>query len=188
MFDQPFDQQTDRFDESGHESGHGLRLVTDQDAPSLEGLGERAPGAELAVLLEGIDRDELSGKDKVALLQARARQIAHLQAEFLADAVAVADTDPYPDKAEFVEFAADEIRAALSWTRRAAEGFLGLAHDLVERLPHVWQVLQAGVIDLARAGSSPTGSPASTTTPPGRWPTRCSERLVSTPPGRSPPG
>lgn len=48
------------------------------------------------------------------------------------------------------EFAADEIRAALSWTRRAAEGFLALAHDLVERLPHVWQALQAGVIDLAR--------------------------------------
>jgi hypothetical protein len=49
------------------------------------------------------------------------------------------------------DVAASEIRAALAWTRRAADAQLDLARDLVERHPRVWQALYAGRIDLARA-------------------------------------
>jgi hypothetical protein len=48
------------------------------------------------------------------------------------------------------EFAAEEIGAALCFTRRAADIHLGLALDLVERLPEVGEALRQGRIDLAR--------------------------------------
>jgi len=48
------------------------------------------------------------------------------------------------------EFAGDEVAAALTWTRRAAEGHLGFAWHLV-RLPDVFAALAAGRIDLPRA-------------------------------------
>ena len=44
-----------------------------------------------------------------------------------------------------------EIGAALHLTRRAADIALGIAWDLVERLPEVGEALSAGLIDLARA-------------------------------------
>jgi hypothetical protein len=40
-----------------------------------------APGAEMARLLESLDRESVSGFDRVVMLQARARQVAHDQAE-----------------------------------------------------------------------------------------------------------
>jgi hypothetical protein len=49
------------------------------------------------------------------------------------------------------EYAADEIRAALTLTRRAAEGRMALAGDIRERLPRVWQALHNGTIDMSRA-------------------------------------
>src|SRR3989337_3029428 len=50
-----------------------------------EGLANMPPGHELGRLLEGIDRSQLNGHELVSLLQARARQVAHDQAEFYAD-------------------------------------------------------------------------------------------------------
>jgi hypothetical protein len=49
------------------------------------------------------------------------------------------------------EFAAEEIGAALCFTRRAADTHLGLALDLAEKLPKVGDALRLGLIDLARA-------------------------------------
>ena len=45
------------------------------------------------------------------------------------------------------EFSADEIRAALMLTRRAAEAQFSLAYDLITRLPAV----HAGLVDEPRA-------------------------------------
>ncbi|MBA2472661.1 MAG: DUF222 domain-containing protein, partial [Pseudonocardiales bacterium] len=49
------------------------------------------------------------------------------------------------------EFAADEIRAALVLTRRAADAQFWLAHDLLTRLPAVHAAMDAGVLDEPRA-------------------------------------
>jgi hypothetical protein len=99
-----------------------------------------------------LDRSALSGSERVGLMQSRLRQISSLQAEFLADLVAVAEAEELAvGPVEGFDYAADEIRAALTWTRRAAETQLDLAHCLVEDFPVVWQALREGRIDLPKA-------------------------------------
>ena len=49
------------------------------------------------------------------------------------------------------EFSADEVRAALVLTRRAAHTQFWLAHDVVNRLPQVYAAMDAGVLDEPRA-------------------------------------
>ena len=84
-----------------------------------EELEEMAAGAGLAETLEALDRRRLNGYDLVRMMQARARLISHLQAEWLADMVELSyapagspDSPPHrqqiPD-----EFTPDELRAAL---------------------------------------------------------------------------
>jgi hypothetical protein len=109
------------------------------------------------VILSGVDRSPLSGHDRVSLLKARARQIAHDQAELLADIESVGESiseltdtdDRYGPEGS--DLAASEISAALTLTRRASEVQTELAYQLCERLPQVWDALSEGVIDLARA-------------------------------------
>ncbi len=48
------------------------------------------------------------------------------------------------------EFSADEMRAALMLTRRAADTQFWLAYDLVKRLPAVHASMDAGVLDESR--------------------------------------
>jgi hypothetical protein len=123
--------------------------------PLPEGLAEMPPGPELGVLLAGIERSRLSGDDVVTLMQAISREVSHYQAELYAAMAEVAHCSSDPMSAERVEaldeFAAEEIGAALCFTRRAADIHLGLALDLVERLPKVWETLDQGRIDLTRA-------------------------------------
>jgi hypothetical protein len=76
---------------------------------------------------------------------ARARQLSQLHAALLADLVAVADITPNP------EFAAFEISAALTWTRRAADVQLDLAFTIVRTLPAVHAAMAAGEVDLPKA-------------------------------------
>ncbi len=121
-----------------------------------EGLDEMPPGLRLAGVLSRIDRGRLSGCDLVTVTQARARQVAHEQAELLADLVAVAHCPPSFDDAvvrseSIGEFADEEIRVALTWTRRAADAQLSLALAVVEKLPAVHAALSAGLIDVPRA-------------------------------------
>jgi hypothetical protein len=113
----------------------------------------------LSVVLSRIDRDKLSGFDRVSLLKARARQIAHDQAELLADVGAVSEAvgelSNTPD-GEFDVFSSfdttvSEVSAALTLTRRSSEMQVELADQLCERLPQVWKALHEGQIDLPRA-------------------------------------
>ena len=116
-----------------------------------------APGPALAARLAAVDRSALNGHDLVLVLQARARQVAHDQAQLYADMAEIAHCPPCgPDSPVeredgWVEFAADEIRAALTLTRRAAEFEMDLALRLRERVPAVWEALRAGAIDQRRA-------------------------------------
>lgn len=121
-----------------------------------EGLDEMAPGPELAGILAGIDVFRLDEFDRVTVLKAQARQLAHTHAEFYQTMVAVDQGvrqsvkeqgwagDPY-------KYSSDEIRAALCWTRRRADHEMSLAWSLLERLPGVWKALSQGRIDQPRA-------------------------------------
>ena len=113
-----------------------------------------APGADLGLALSSIDGSRLSEPDRVVVLGAWARQLAHVQAEFYAAMVGVADAAAARagGDAELAEdLAASEIRAALAWTRRAADAQLDLARDLLERHPRVWAALSRGEVDLPKA-------------------------------------
>ncbi|CAN5883766.1 HNH endonuclease signature motif containing protein [soil metagenome] len=132
--------------------GSGTRQSNRVDA-----IEELPPGPELSRLLETFDRSRLNGHELVVLLQARARLMARIQADFYADIVELAHTPPCrpddsPERLQVLdEYAADEIRAALTWTRRAAEYGLDVGWRMVERIPAVWEALHAGVIDLPKA-------------------------------------
>jgi hypothetical protein len=129
-------------------------------------LDAMAPGFMLAAFLSKIDRSRLNGHDLVVLMRARNRQVAYQQAQLLADMSEVArcpaSTADSPvvrvDDGEVLEFSADEIGAALSLTRRAADSDLGLALEIRERLPMVWEALQTGSIDLRKARTITTGT------------------------------
>ena len=112
------------------------------------------PGLLLAVVLSSVDRDRLSGFDRVELLKARSRLISHLQAELYADihavSEAVSDLDHFEHRDGFY-ITASQVQAALTLTRRAGELHTDLAFELRERLPGVWQALHDGLIDLAKA-------------------------------------
>ncbi|MFC0557382.1 DUF222 domain-containing protein, partial [Planotetraspora thailandica] len=120
-----------------------------------EGLAEMAPGPELAAVLGGLDLRRLSGYDAVLVLQAYARLEAHVQARKALVMAEVGLYVPSPDDMRKAavpdEYAADEVRAALVLTRRAAEREYAFAHDLCTRLPRVWQALLDGRIDKPRA-------------------------------------
>ena len=121
-----------------------------------EGLAEMAPGSALAVVLASIDRTQLSGYDRVVLMQTWQRQVSHDQAEFYASMVAVAAAEIEELRSDFkldeiYEVASGEIRAALTLTRRSADYHLAFASQLVEDYPMVWVALQRGLIDLPKA-------------------------------------
>jgi hypothetical protein len=122
--------------------------------PDLESI---PPGPFLAVLLETFDRSKLNGNDVVRVLRARERQIAHSQAGSMADMVemsysAPGDADSEPERLqEQFEFAADELRPALTLSRRSAEFRMSDATEIRERLPEAWQLMDAGLIDVSKA-------------------------------------
>jgi HNH endonuclease len=128
--------------------------VPDERAvPLPPGLAEMPPGSDLSVVLAGVDRTRLTGHDLVTLLEAWSSQVAHDQAQMHAVVAEVAhSTEPdTTDRSDVVvDYAADEIRAALRITRRAADTTLNLALGL-QRLPSMWEALASGAIDLPRA-------------------------------------
>ena len=115
------------------------------------------PGPELARILAGLELSRLSGFDCVEVLKAQYRQAHHERARVMAAMVEVGVCGPVPVDAELRrmtvpdEFSADEIRAALVLTLRAAESQFWLAHDLVTRLPQVHAAMHAGMLDEPRA-------------------------------------
>ncbi len=123
----------------------------------ISDLGWLPAGVMLTAALERMDRDRLSGHERVSVLKARARQVAHDQAELLADIESVSEAigelinDPDPDDRTVYDTTSTEISAALTLTRRSAEVHVDLAYLLCQRLPTVWEALSDGLIDLARA-------------------------------------
>jgi hypothetical protein len=120
-------------------------------------LAEMPPGPELAAVLAGIDRARVSGFDCVELLTAWARQCNHDTAQLLGTMAEVGICDVAVEDegvarlGEPGEFAADEVRAALALTRRAAAARFDLAYGLATRLPAVLVAMEAGQVDEPRA-------------------------------------
>lgn len=115
------------------------------------------PGLLLEVVLSSVDRERLSGYDRVRVLKARSRLISHLQAEWYADIHAISEAVgelvnlDCPDVQDVFYTTASEVQAALNLTRRTGETHADLAFQLEERLPQVWQALHNGLIDLPKA-------------------------------------
>lgn len=122
-----------------------------------EGLAQMAPGPQLGVLLGGLDISALTGADLVEVLRARARQLSHEQAQLLATMVEIGLCDPHADPDEVArltqtaEYAADEVRAALAWTRHGAYREYHFAEALLIRLPAVFAALDTGAICRSKA-------------------------------------
>jgi len=134
---------------------HGEEWGDDGELPTdLETI---PPGLLLAVILSSVDRDRLSGYDKVRLLKADARMVAHFQGRLYADIQSVSesvsrlDFPEDPTLQDIFDTASSEVQAALHLTRRSADIQVDLASLLCERLPGVWEALHEGLIDLARA-------------------------------------
>ncbi len=100
--------------------------------------------------IEKSDTATSKGEELVAGLRACHRQIGQLQAHFYRQLVAVADAVAEAVPEVGYEYAADEVAAALTWTRRRAEAELNFAWELAD-LPAVGDAFAAGEIDLAKA-------------------------------------
>lgn len=122
-------------------------------AVAPEGLGELAPGPMLADFVSVTDTGDLSGHDRVLVLVACQRLVSHYQAEVYRHMAALPDAygDLSDDPEVVFDAAATEIRCALQLTRRAADTELGVAVELAERLPAIWELLGSGRIDPRRA-------------------------------------
>ncbi len=119
-----------------------------------------APGGPLGAVLAVVDRTALTGSELVAVAQARARQIAHLQAQMMSDLDEIArrckPRMSYPDpscsrRAEPVDHAMDEIAAAMTWTSSAAGKQLEFAEKLINQLPMLHQGMLDGQLDWPKA-------------------------------------
>lgn len=98
----------------------------------------------------------VSGHDTVDVMTAAYRQACHAQAVFLR---ALLETgmrrsgsgDGVARLASPGEFAAEEARAALVWSRRRADSMFEFAWQVHERLPMLGEAMQAGELDEPRA-------------------------------------
>lgn len=138
------------------ERGCSVLVVRGSRQRIPENLAEVSPGPELARTLAGIELPRLAPFDAVVVLQAQYRQANHERARVFAAMVEVGlcdigPGDDLPRRAVPDEFAADEIRAGLVLTRRAADAVFWLAYDLLARLPQVHAAMDAGWLDEPRA-------------------------------------
>jgi hypothetical protein len=107
----------------------------------------------LAAFLSTLSDVDLSGYNRIRMLQSYQRLASFFQAQVFEAMAAISQlmTGLEADPEIAHEAAAAEIGAALRLTRRAADSDLALAIDLKNRLPEVWEALAAGTIDLRRA-------------------------------------
>jgi hypothetical protein len=121
-----------------------------------EELAVAPPGAVLAGMLEDVDVETVSGHDTVEVMCAEYRQLCRQQARFYQAVLETGLRKPFSiNTVERVsrpgEFAAEEARAALVWSRARAERAFGFAQDIFGRLPVLGDAMLAGRLDEPRA-------------------------------------
>jgi hypothetical protein len=124
--------------------------------PIPDELASVPPGAVLGELLEDIDVERVSGYDTVEVLCAQYRQLCWQQARFYQAVLETGLRKPFSiDTVDRVvhpgEFAAEEARAALVWSRSRAERVLSFAIEVFRRLPVLGEAMLAGELDEPRA-------------------------------------
>ena len=113
-------------------------------------------GPRLAAALARIDATHVPNNELLALLAAQSRQANHEAARLLGVIAEIGRATPtFDDDAvdrldRPVPHAADEVRAALAWSRRAADRECDLAEQLVHDLPQVYAAFLAGDIDRSK--------------------------------------
>ncbi len=121
-----------------------------------EDLAVMPPGPGLAAALAAVDLARVPNDRMLELLRAQYRQLAHEQARTAAVLAEVGRCAGFPEQGEVHRlpapdrFAAEESRAALCWTRRAAQDEHDLAEAVVRQWPVVFAAWLAGDIDRPR--------------------------------------
>jgi Domain of unknown function (DUF222) len=121
---------------------------------AVSALSDLPAGPALGGALAALETGALTGWQWVDVLVARYRQSNHERGElFAAMAQVLLHREPTSTEVadEPDEFAFDEVRAALTLTRTAAEDVGALVWDLHSRLPAVLAAMRAGLIDQPRA-------------------------------------
>ncbi|WP_344741100.1 HNH endonuclease signature motif containing protein [Pseudonocardia halophobica] len=121
-----------------------------QQAELIQDLADLPPGPALAAALAAIDPITLPLPDRLTVVEAWHRQHSHSRAGFYRALVALGTDDPTQPGWSERDWS-DEVRAALAWTRRAADARADDAVTLVVDLPLVWAALDAGRIDPPKA-------------------------------------
>lgn len=121
-----------------------------------DGLEDFLPGPYLAAVVSSVDLARLNGHDAVRVMKARARLSSHHEAAKL-EAISEVAFAPPSDvdsvvlrSSEQVGYAAAEVAAALSLTRRSSERQLDFAVCLTRRLSRVWELFSRGELDLGK--------------------------------------
>lgn len=123
---------------------------------TLPDLDQIPVGPFLAAVVSTVDVTRMSGHDLVRLMKARARLASHEEAGKLAAMAEIAFCPPADPAdgvirvSEELEYAALEIAAALSLTRRSSERELSRAVSLRTRLRRVWDRFASGLLDPGR--------------------------------------
>jgi len=123
-----------------------------------EELAAIAVGAEMGAVLHTIDPAQVSNDRILDVLTAEYRQLCHHQARVAAVLAELARSPGTAAPGQVVRsatpdrFAPDETRAALSWTRQAADREHDLAEAAVHGMPTVFQAWLAGAVDRPRVG------------------------------------
>ncbi len=130
--------------------------ATSGPVPLPAGFASLPPGPALGAVLAEVPVRRVSGHDTVDVMAAAYRQACHAQSVFLralletgmrrahsGDGVARVESPG--------EFAAEEARAALVWSRRRADSTFEFAWQVHERLPMLGEAMDAGVLDEPRA-------------------------------------
>ena len=119
-------------------------------------LAVRPPGPGLAAALAGIDLAGVANDRILQVERAQYRQLCHEQARMAAVLSEVGRCAGFPQPGQVRRlpvpgrFAPDETRAALCWTRRAADDEHDLAEKVVNQWPAVFNAWLAGDIDRPR--------------------------------------
>jgi hypothetical protein len=124
--------------------------------PVPDELSQVPAGAVLAGVLEDIEIERVSGYDTVEVLCAEYRLWCRQSARLYRAVLETGMRRPFSiDTVERTstlgEFAAEEARAALVWSRSRAEATIGFAFELFVRLPVLGEAMLAGQLDEPRA-------------------------------------
>ena len=120
---------------------------------AVEALAGFSPGSALGAALAAVDPARVPNNYLPELLAAQSRQSAHEAARMLGVLAEVGRARPTVDDAAVDRLAhpylhsADEVRAELAWSRRAADAETCFAEQVVFELPAVHAAFLAGEID-----------------------------------------